>query len=115
MAYMGLGAGVKEDIIYPTAFVDGNGEPLDGAYNYVTSVSTESSYRRPRMASGRYRRTGVRISTCARFARTVRAAAWKPEAITRTGSIDIYLQAKSPGADKESNWLSDTGQAACST
>ncbi|MBV8071496.1 MAG: DUF1254 domain-containing protein [Acidobacteriaceae bacterium] len=31
VGYMGLGAGVKDDIVYPTAFVDGDNNALDGA------------------------------------------------------------------------------------
>jgi len=35
VAYMGLGADMREDTIYPTAYVDGDGHPLDSANNYV--------------------------------------------------------------------------------
>lgn len=102
VAYMGLGAGVKEDIIYPTAFVDGNGEPLDGAYNYVIRFNKEflqtpsngvwsvSAYRENFYVHNSLERYGLPPGN--------------PKH-NSDGSIDIYLQAKSPGADKESNWL----------
>jgi hypothetical protein len=35
VAYMGLGAGIADDIVYPSAFVDAKGEALDGAFNYT--------------------------------------------------------------------------------
>jgi hypothetical protein len=35
VAYMGLGADLHEDTVYPTAYVDGDGKPLDSANKYV--------------------------------------------------------------------------------
>ena len=35
VALIGLGANLPEDAIYPSAFVDGDGQPLDGANRYV--------------------------------------------------------------------------------
>lgn len=102
VAYMGLGAGVKEDIIYPTAFVDRDGAPLDGAYNYAihfdkafletpkNGVWSVSAYRENFYVHNAIERYGLPPGDP------------KPNP---DGSLDIYLQAKSPGADKESNWL----------
>jgi hypothetical protein len=36
IAYMGLGAGIADDIVYPSAFVDASGEAIDGVSNYYT-------------------------------------------------------------------------------
>ena len=35
VAYMGLGADMREDTVYPTAYVDGDGKPFDSANKYV--------------------------------------------------------------------------------
>ena len=102
LAYMGLGAGLAEDIVYPTAFVDSDGNALDGAYKYAihfdkadvpasqNGVWSISSYRENFYIHNPIKRYGLLPAM----------VKYKPD-----GSLDVYLQAKSPGADKESNWM----------
>jgi hypothetical protein len=103
IAYAGLGALSKEDALYPSAFVDADGVALDGASNYVmhfekdglppsnVGVWSISQYRENFYVKNELDRYGILSSM--------------PLKHNPDGSLDIYLQPKSPGADKESNWL----------
>jgi hypothetical protein len=55
VAYMGLGADQREDTVYPTAYVDGDGQPLDSAHTYV--MRFENGQLPPTNGPGRYRST----------------------------------------------------------
>jgi hypothetical protein len=103
IALIGLGGIWPKDVSYPTAFLDGDDKPLDAANRYVmhfdkgqtppanvtwsVSMYDPQGYYVPN-AIGRYN-----------------LAAWMPLNYNADGSLDIYFQANSPGADKEANWL----------
>lgn len=103
IAYAGLGALTSDDAVYPSAFVDGDGKVLDGASNYVihfgkgalppsgSNVWSISPYRENFYVRNSIDRYGILSSM--------------PLKYNDDGSLDVYVQAKSPGADKESNWL----------
>jgi hypothetical protein len=103
IAMVGLGAIQPIDIDYPTAFDDGDGKPFDGANRYVlhfdkgqtppTNVSWSLSMYDPQ---GFYVPNSIN-----RF----NLAAWMPLHFNPDGSLDFYIQANSPGSDKEANWL----------
>jgi hypothetical protein len=103
IAYAGLGALTSADCVYPSAFVDGNGHALDAAYDYVmhfpkgglppseSGVWSISQYRGNFYVPNALHRYGILSSM--------------PLKYNADGSLDIYIQAKSPGSHKESNWL----------
>jgi hypothetical protein len=102
VAYMGLGAGLADDIVYPTAFVDSDGNALDGAYNYAMHFDKADL---PASQNGvwsisSYRENFYIHNPINRYGLLPAMVKYNPD-----GSLDVYLQAKSPGADKESNWL----------
>jgi hypothetical protein len=102
IAWLGLGADMKEDTIYPTAYVDGEGKPLDSANKYVMHYEkgelppTNGTWSVSQYQGNFYVRNALN-----RYA----IAPWMPLKFNADGSLDIYLQAQSPGPDKEANWL----------
>lgn len=103
IALGGLGANLPEDAIYPAAFIDATGTPLNGAKKYV--LHFKSGMTPPADAFWSitmYDKDGYQVpNPIDRFAIGDRdELAFNPD-----GSLDIYVQAESPGPDKESNWL----------
>jgi hypothetical protein len=102
IAYVGLGADMPEDTIYPTAFVDGDGKLLDSANKYV--MHYEKGQLPPTNATwsvSQYQGNFYVPNSLNRYA----IAPWMPLKFNADGSLDIYLQAESPGEDKEANWM----------
>ena len=101
---VGLGANIAQEALYPTTFTDSEGKPYSGNNSYLIHFepgqtppvdsfwsitmynSTSNLVDNPinRYSIGKYTE-GLKNNT--------------------DGSLDIYVQHKSPGADKESNWL----------
>ena len=102
IAWVGLGANQPEDTIYPTAFKDGDGNPLDSANKYV--MHYDKGTLQPTNASwsiSQYKGNFYEVNALNRYV----IAPWMKLKYNKDGSLDIYLQADSPGKDKESNWL----------
>jgi hypothetical protein len=101
---IGLGANRPQDAVYPTGKNDANGKAYDGATKkYVMHVGK-----------------GQMLPVNAFWSLTMYDAKYffVPNALNRytlssrnkfitnpDGSVDLYLQANSPGAEKEANWL----------
>ena len=99
---MGLGADMREDTVYPTAYVDGDGNPFDSANKYV--MRFEKDQLPPTNGTwsvSQYQGNFYVVNVLNRYA----IAPWMPLKFNADGSLDIYLQAESPGLEKESNWL----------
>jgi hypothetical protein len=103
IALIGIGANVPEDAVYPMTAVDSEGKPYKGSHSYVMHFSKEqlppvrgfwslSMYDHEMYfvdnPIGRY---AIGDRDKLRF--------------NDDGSLDLYIQHKSPGKDKESNWL----------
>ncbi|MBR0692274.1 DUF1254 domain-containing protein [Bradyrhizobium lablabi] len=103
IALAGLGANLPADAIYPAAFVDGDGKPLDGANKYVLHFDRGKTPPADAFWSlTMYDNEGFQVANpINRFAIGDRDKL----KFNDDGSLDIYLQSESPGADKESNWL----------
>ncbi|HEX5998661.1 MAG TPA: DUF1254 domain-containing protein [Hyphomicrobiaceae bacterium] len=103
VAQQGLGANLPEDAIYPLNLADKEGRPLDGANKYV--LHFEKADLPPVKAFWSvtlYDQAGYQVANpLSRFA----VSSWMPFKYEPDGSLTLYIQNDSPGADKEANWL----------
>jgi hypothetical protein len=103
VAQLGLGANLPEDAIYPLNLADDTGKPLDGASNYT--IHFDKGDIPPVEAFWSitlYDSDGFQVANSLnRFA----VSSWMPFHTNPDGSLDLYFQNESPGADKEANWL----------
>lgn len=103
VAQMGLGANLPEDAIYPLNLGDEAGRPLDGVNKYVLHFEKHAMPPVDAFWSlTLYDPDGFQVANnLNRFA----VSSWMPFKYNADGSLDLYLQNESPGADKEANWL----------
>jgi hypothetical protein len=103
VAWVGLGANLPEDAVYPLCIGDADGRPLTGENNYVLHFAkSELPPAGAFWSVTMYDAEGFQVAnTLNRFAIGDRDEL----KYNADGSLDLYFQAKSPGADKESNWL----------
>ncbi len=100
---IGLGANRPQDAVYPTSLKDGDGNAYDGANKYVMRFAKDQlppveGFWSLTMYDGSYFFVPNPINRYSISARQDLKA--NPD-----GSVDLYIQKDSPGADKESNWL----------
>lgn len=103
VADVGLGANLPEDAIYPNNLGDQSGKPLDGANKYSLHFDKDSMPPVNAFWSVTlYDSDGFQVANpLDRFA----VSSWMPFKYGADGSLDLYVQNQSPGADKEANWL----------
>ena len=103
VALAGLGANLPADAIYPTAFTDGDGQPLDGARSYVLHFAKGGLPPADAFWSlTMYDSQSFQVpNPLDRFALGDRdQLTTNPD-----GSLDIYFGGASPGPGKQANWL----------
>jgi hypothetical protein len=107
VAQMGLGANLPEDAIYPLNLADETGKPLDGTSKYT--IHFDKGATPPVNAFWSitlYDSDGFQVANSInRFA----VSSWMPFKYNPDGSLDLYFQNESPGANKEANWLPAPG------
>jgi len=103
VALVGLGANLPEDAVYPLNLGDADGKPLTGANKYTlhftkSQVPPVSAF----WSITLYDKDGFPSANALN-----RNAIGDRDALTvnADGSLDLYFQHESPGADKEANWL----------
>ena len=100
IALTGLGANLPEDAVYPSAFMDSNGQRLVGTDDYVLH------FDQPPPVDGFWSLTmyddkGFPVRNALERYAIADTGLQK----NADGSIDIYLGHMSPGTGLESNWL----------
>lgn len=103
VAYRGLGANLPEDAVYPTTRVDADGKPLSGAHRYVLhfprgQTPPTQGFWSLTMYNPDYFFVKNPLDRHALGSRS-------PFELNQDGSLDIYIQKDSPGAEREFNWL----------
>ncbi len=99
-----LGSNLAEEIMYPNTTVDGDGNALSGANNYV--LRFEKNQIPPVNVLwnlSMYDEKALFIEND--FKRYTIGSTTDGLKTDADGSITIYIQNKNPGKDKESNWL----------
>jgi DNA sulfur modification protein DndE len=103
IALFALGANLREDAVYPTAYFDQEGKQLTGKQRYVLHFDKEqlpavkafwslTMYDKDSfLATNPINRYGLGDRDPLKF--------------NADGSLDLYLQNQSPGPEKEANWL----------
>jgi hypothetical protein len=103
---IGLGANRPQDAVYPTSLKDADGKAYDGANKYVMhfakgQLPPARGFWSLTMYDANYFFVANPINRYSISARQNLKS--NPD-----GSVDLYIQKDSPGADKESNWLPAT-------
>ena len=104
VAQLGLGANLPEDAIYPVNLADDTGKPLDGANKYRLHFDKGAMPPVDAFWSVTlYDPEGFQVANpLNRFA----VSSWMPFKYNADGSLDLYFQNASPGADQGSQLAS---------
>lgn len=103
VALIGLGANIAADAIYPNAFTDGEGKPLNGANRYV--VHFDKGQTPPANAFWSLTMYDAQSFFVENPLKRYNIAGWMPLKTNKDGSLDVIVQKDSPGKGKEANWL----------
>lgn len=103
IAFIGLGANLPEDAIYPRTAIDVNGAPLAGSQKYVIHMDAEQLPPVKAFWSlTAYNEEGFLIENALnRYA----LGSQKELVYNEDGSLDIYIQSSKPSAEQLQNWL----------
>lgn len=103
IGFAGLGALPPEEAIYPMAPLDSDGKPFTGASNYVLHFAKDELP--PADAFWSLTMYGADQFFVANPINRFAIGDRDKLTFNADGSLDLYIQNVSPGADKEANWL----------
>lgn len=103
VTFIGLGANLPQDAVYPFTNVDSNGQPLKGSNHYVIHFAKDETPP----VNGFWSLT-LYNDKFFFFNNPLNRYTLSPRnslKYNEDGSLDLYIQNESPDKDKESNWL----------
>jgi hypothetical protein len=103
IAWVGLGANIPQDAVYPMAREDCDGNPLNGANKYV--IHFDKGQTPPVNAFWSVTMYNEKQAFVANPIDRYAIGDRDELKFNPDGSLDLYLQHDSPGKDKEPNWL----------
>ena len=103
IALIALGANLPADSIYPTTFVDHEGQPLNGANRYI--LHFDAGLKPPVNAFWSVTMYDPQSFFVPNPINRYAISSWMPLKTNSDGSLDIYIQHETPGLDRETNWL----------
>lgn len=105
VARNGLTANTPEEAVYFMGRIDNTGQPITGAHNYTMTFKETPPFHEPSFWALRMFDATNFYPVPNPIKRYVLGSDYPDMKKNEDGSVTIYLQNKSPGKDKESNWL----------
>jgi hypothetical protein len=105
ITFLGFGANLPQDGYYPLLVQDSKGKLLDGGKKYTITFAKGQLPPAGAFWSVTNYQSHFLIPNTTKFA----VSDWMNPKANSDGSVTIYLQPTSPGADKEVNWLPTSG------
>jgi hypothetical protein len=103
IALIAFGANLAADAVYPTSYLDANGQHFTGGSRYV--LHFDQGQTPPVNAFWSVTLYGADSFFVDNPSNRYAISSWMPLRHNSDGSLDIYIQHDSPGRDREPNWL----------
>jgi hypothetical protein len=103
IALIAFGANLPADAVYPTTYVDADTNPLHGANRYV--LHFDSGLTPPANAFWSVTLYDSESFFVDNPINRYAISSWMPLRLNNDGSLDLYLQHKSPEKHQQPNWL----------
>jgi hypothetical protein len=103
VALIGLGAKLPADAVHPSLFVDGDNQPLSGTHKHV--IRFDKGQTPPGNVFWSITMCNADSFFVANPINRYALSSWMPLKKNADGSLELHVQAASPGKDKAINWL----------
>ena len=105
-AVLGIWGNTSEEAIYPSYYIDANGQPLDGANRYILPFAADQLPPVNAFWSLTMYELPASLLSANSLDRYLLNSLMLPDfGRDADGGITLYIQNESPGEDRETNWL----------